>query len=118
MGNVGLKKFWSHKIRIYRKSEGVDDSHGGKTKSWEKLYWDIPCRIMAARGSGRVEVQMSGVLHIATHLVNCDLDVDIRSEDKVFDQNGRILYLVLGANDIFRGNKVHHKEGVLERLNQ
>ena len=107
---MDLDRFYADKVTLFRKLVGRD-TYGGVTTTWEKKYWNIPCRIFSKVSSSTASIfQVEGVERTFTHKMICNNTVDIRIGDKIENSDFSEVYIVISVSHQRQSLRIHHIE--------
>ena len=113
-----LKRLFNNKMTILRLRK-VEDNMGGYTTQWEKLYWDLDCRIYGLGSSSSslgYRVTFEGKEYFITDKLICEKNIDIKSGDRLQEANTNDIFLVIRIKKVYRLKRLDHIECYLAKI--
>ena len=114
MQSHSIERFFNTSITINRKVSQKDD-FGGTKDTWDKKYWEIPCRIYDKTGRPYAVI-LQGSTYEVTAKLACSRDVDLKLGDKIFDEIEKDTYIVVRLDKVSDIRDTNHIEAKLSRL--
>lgn len=113
-----LKRLYNNQMTIFRLSK-VEDDMGGYTTEWQKMYWEIDCRVYglgSVSSSLGYKVTFEGKEYYITDKLICDKNINIISGDRIQESNTDDTFMVIRTKKIYRLKTLSHIECFLAKI--
>jgi len=108
-----LDKFFNQRATIYRLVT-VKDKFGGTKNEWEKMEWNVPCRLYGYVGIMMVDVQGKTYTVTMQLMIKADISIGIGNKIEV----GSDKYIAVRVIPRYTMEIAHHQTVLLGRQDE